>query len=223
MEAQKGGRVLVIDKPDSGSGRRRHVARPAIRRGDESFVIVTGANDVLGGGYSSRLNEEVRIKRGLSYGASSRLGVHKDAGLFMASAQTRNDAAAQVATIFKSELAKLAAQSIDASELVPRKASLSGNYARGLETGGGLVSAVASLTTFDLPLSTLNTYLPQVQSVTAPEVQQFASDHLGVNDANLVIVGDGRQFLGELKKDFPNVEVIPVDKLDLNNASLVKP
>src|SRR5262249_31451923 len=111
---------------------------------------------------------------------------------------------------------------VAAAELVPRKAALSGNYARELETGAGLVSAVASLTAYELPLSSLNDYLPKVEKVTAGEIQNFATKHLGAGVASVIIVGDGRQFLAELKKRFAKVEVIAVDKLDLNRAGLVK-
>jgi len=69
----------------------------------------------------------------------------------------------------------------------------------------------------------LNDYLPQVQEVTAPQIQRFAARNLGPGDASIVIVGDGRQFLTELKKRFSNVEVIALDKLDLNRGSLAKP
>jgi len=219
---QKGGRVVVVDKPDAGQA-AVYLVRPTIRRADKDYAIGRVANGVLGEGYSSRLNQEVRIKRGLSYGAGSGLGVRKDSGLFTASAQTRNDATPEVATLLETELTRLATEPVAASELIPRKASLSGNYARQLETGSGLVSAVVSLMTCDLPLSSLNDYLPKVQKVTAPQIQQFARKHLGAGDASLVIVGDGRQFLTELKKRFPNAEVIPVDKLELNKAGLLKP
>ena len=67
----------------------------------------------------------------------------------------------------------------------------------------------------------------QIESTTAQvnaaEIESFAKKHLSYDDASFVIVGDGRQFLADLKKEFPNVEVIPVDKLDLNSAKLVKP
>jgi zinc protease len=219
---EKSGRVVVVDKPDAGQA-AVCVARPTIRRADQQYAIGRVANGVLGEGFSSRLNQEVRIKRGLSYGASSGLGARKASGFFTASAQTRNDAAPEVASLLKAELARLATEPVAAAELVPRKAALSGNYARELETGAGLVSAVVSLTAFDLPLSSLNDDLPRVQKVTVPQIQRFASKHLAAAGASVIIVGDGRQFLPELKKRFPNVEVIPVDKLDLNKAGLVKP
>jgi zinc protease len=220
-EVQQGGRVVVVDKPDAGQA-AVSLVRPTIRRADKDYAIARVANSVLGEGYSSWLNHEIRIVRGLSYGASSRLGTRKDGGLFSASAQTRNDAAAEVATLMKTELTRLATEPVEEAELVARKAALSGNYARSLETGAGLVGNVASLAVYDLPLS-LNDYLPQVQLVTAAQVQQFAANSLSTNDASIVIVGDGRQFLADLKKQFSNIEVIPVDKLDLNKAGLIKP
>jgi zinc protease len=221
-EPQKGGRVVVVDKPDAGQA-AVFVVRPAIRRADKDYAIGRVANGILGEGFSSRLNREIRIKRGLSYGARSSLGARKDGGLFSASAQTRNDAAPEVATLLGAGLTLLATEPVAAAELVPRKAALSGNYARALETGAGLVFAVASLTSCDLPLSELNDYLPQIQEVTAQEIQSFAAKNLAAGDASIVIVGDGRQFLPELKNRFPNTEVIPVDKLDLNHAALLKP
>ena len=218
---QKGGRVVVVDKPDAGQA-AVCVARATIRRADKQYAVGRVANGVLGEGYSARLNEEVRIKRGLSYGASSSLGTRKESGLFLALAQTRNDAAPEVAMLLKSELGRLASEPVGAAELVPRKAALSGNYARQLQTGAGLVSAVAALAAYQLPLSSLNDYLPQVQKVTAPQIQRFARKQLGAGDASIIIVGDARQFLPELKKRFPDTELIPVDKLDLNQAGLVK-
>lgn len=220
--ARPGGRVVVVDKPDAGQA-AVYVARPTIRRADKEYAIGRVANGVLGEGFSSRLNHEIRIKRGLSYGASSSLGAHKDGGLFTAAAQTRNDAAPEVASLMKTELARLAAETVTDAELVPRKAALSGNYARGLETAAGLVSTAATLTECDLPMSSINDYLPRAQKVTAAEIQRFASRNFRAEDASIVIVGDVRQFAAELKAQFPNAQIIPVDKLDLDSAALVKP
>ena len=222
VTTQAGGRVVVVDKADAGQA-AVYVVRPSIRRADKEYAVGRVANGVLGEGFSSRLNHEIRIKRGLSYGAGSSLGARKDGGIFSARAQTRNDAAPEVAALMKSELTRLAVEPVGDAELVPRKAALSGDYARGLETGAGLVSVVASLVEDDLPLSSVNNYLPRVQKVTAKEIERFAAKYLSVGDASVVIVGDARQFMADLKTRFPEAEIIPVDKLDLNNATLVKP
>jgi zinc protease len=221
VSASPGGRVVVVDKPDAGQAAVLLV-RSGIRRGDPDYEIARVANAVLGEGFSARLNEEIRIKRGLSYGASSRFDMRRDGGLFVESAQTRNDAVPEVAELLSSELTRLSASEVSTEEMIPRKAALSGNYSRSLETGSGLTGAIASLITYDLPLTSLNSYLPRVQSVTAAQIQAFAARDLSRSEASIVIVGDGRKFLNALRLKFPNTEVIPIANLDLNVGSLKK-
>ncbi|MFX8585654.1 insulinase family protein, partial [Acinetobacter baumannii] len=90
--------VIAIDLPGSGQAAVL-VAAPSIRRSDPDYYKVEVANGVLGGGYSARLNEEVRVKRGLSYGAGSRVTEMAKAGMFSASAQTKNESAVEVADL----------------------------------------------------------------------------------------------------------------------------
>ena len=90
-------RVIVIDKPDAGQA-AVFVARTGLRRTDPDYFRGIVANSVLNG-YSGRLNQEIRIKRGLSYGAGSSLDVRRDVGPFSASAQTKNESGAVVADL----------------------------------------------------------------------------------------------------------------------------
>ncbi len=215
-------RVLVIDKPGAGQAAVL-LTRPAISRTDPDYYAGLVTNAVLGGGYSSRLNREVRVNRGLSYGASSGLSARRTGGIWTASAQTKNPTAPDVATLFETQLQKMSDASVSQAELAPRKASLSGNYARDLETGAGLVGEIAGLAVYDLPLSQIGDYLTSVQAVSPDDVKRFAGEHLPNQGASVVIVGDAQKFLPALKKAFPNVVVIPVAQLDLNRADLRKP
>jgi zinc protease len=108
------------------------------------------------------------------------------------------------------------------SELTPRKATLIGGFGRSLETTEGLVGQIASLALYGLKLDEINNYIASVQAVTAPQIQKFAGARLGVKDADIVIVGDAKDFIEPLRKQFPNVEVIKRDDLDLNSATLRK-
>ena len=72
---------------------------------------------MLGGGYSARLNQEIRIRRGLSYGSGSSLDARREPGPFVASTQTRNDAAAEVLGLILAEMRRLGAEPISAAEL----------------------------------------------------------------------------------------------------------
>jgi zinc protease len=80
---------VVIDMPDAGQA-GVVVARPGIRRADDRYYPLAVANTVLGGGFSSRLNQEIRIKRGLAYGAGGSVATGRDIGLISARTQTKN-------------------------------------------------------------------------------------------------------------------------------------
>jgi zinc protease len=214
-------RVVVVDMEHAGQA-AVVLTRAGLKRTDPDYFRALVANSILGGGYSARLNQEIRIKRGLSYGASSMLDVRRNPGPFMAGTQTKNESGALVATILMDELGRLANAPIADTELTPRKAALTGSFARGLETALGLVTQVASLALHGLSLSEINNYINNVQAVTASEVQKIAGTRLGAKDANIIIVGRAKDFIDELRKRFPEVEVIREDELDLNRATLRK-
>ena len=203
-------RVVVIDMPEAGQAAVL-VGRVGLRRADPLYPVAQVTNAVLGGGYSSRLNEEIRIKHGLSYGAGSGFEFRRNAGPFIAGAQTKNESAADVAGIIVDELAKLGHEPVDDVELTPRKASLIGDFGRSLETSSGIASRVAGLALYGLSVDEIRRYIPNVQAVTAADVQKFASAHLG-GDFTIVIVGDAKKFLDPLKKRFGNVEVVPAER-----------
>jgi zinc protease len=99
-------RVIVIDQPGAGQAAVA-VAMRSVPRATADYFPLTLGNTLLGGSFTSRLNQEIRIKRGLSYGTRSSLGVRRDAGAFVASAQTRNDAAPEVVDLILAEVARL--------------------------------------------------------------------------------------------------------------------
>jgi zinc protease len=216
-------RIVVIDKPDAGQAAVT-IARLGIPRNDPDFYTAEATNSVLGGGFSSRLNREIRIKRGLSYGAFSSIAERLETGPFVAAAQTKNESAPEVAQLLLGELEKLATGDPEDAELATRKLALIGTFNRGLETGGGLSGEAASLALYGIPLSELAAYPDRIRAVTPESVRGFTANRLGAKDASVIIVGNARIFLEDLKKQFPDstVEVIPVDNLDLDNPSLIK-
>jgi zinc protease len=195
------------------------IGRTGIRRADPGYMQALVANSVLGGGYSSRLNQEIRIKRGLSYGAGSSFAPRATVGPFTARSETKNESAAEVAGIITGELRRLSVNDVPEAELTPRKAALVGEFAQSLETTSGIVGEVSSLALYGLPLTEINRYISGVQSVTAPQLRQFASTTLA-GDPNVVIVGDAKQFEPALRKQFEHVEVIPLAELDLASPTL---
>lgn len=213
-------RVIVIDKPDAGQAAVL-VTRAGINRKDPDYFRGIVANSVLSG-YSGRLNQEIRIKRGLSYGASSSLQARRDVGPFVATAQTKNQSGAQVAELLLGEVRRLSTAPLSDAELVPRKAVLVGDFSRTLEQVNGLVGQVGALALQGLRLDEINHFISNVQAIKAVDVQRFAGTRLDANGASIIVVGNAKEFLPELEKQFRNVEVIPMAELDLSSASLRK-
>ena len=213
------GRVVVIDMPDAGQA-AVVVAKRGIARRDPAYFRALVANSVLGGGYSSRLNQEIRIERGLSYGARSWFEPRVTAGPFFARVETKNESAPEVARLIADAMKRLGAAGVEASELTPRKAVLIGEFGRSLETTAGIVSEVSTLALHGLPLTEIDRYVGGVQSVTDGQVRSFAAASLRASDSSIVIAGNASAFLPELQKQHESVEVVPIAELDLGSPTL---
>ena len=224
-------RILVVDLPNSGQAAVKYVKMIDMGRvrcelsvctTTESYFPATVMNSVLGGGYSSRLNQEIRIKRGLSYGAGSGFGWRSAQTNFSTSTQTKSESAAEVAELVLAEVAKLGQTAVTSAELDPRRLVLTGDFGRDLETTAGLADRIADLYSFDLSPGELNSYVKNVRAVTTGQIRDFASRSLMGGD--IVIVGDAKLFADDLKKRFPSmmINTIPADALDLSKESLRK-
>lgn len=221
MKVSPAPRVVVVDLPAAGQA-AVVVGRPGLSRADAAYAVSVVTNSVLGGGYSSRLNEEIRIKRGLSYGANSSFDLRRDTGPFLASAQTKNESAGEVAGLIVDEMNKLGTTPVADDELGPRKAVLIGGFGRQLETNSGIVGRIGTLALYGLKLDEINRYISGVQAVGSADIQKFAAAHLAGNESSVVIVGDAKKFLPALQQRFKDVDVIPIDALDVNSATLRK-
>ena len=217
--AASGRRTLLVDLPKSGQAAVTFGTR-GVARTDAQFFPLLVANSILGGGYSARLNQEIRIKRGLSYGANSSFGQRWAPGPVVASAQTRNDAAVQVVELMDSELTKIGTSLVTPEELAARSASLIGGFGRSVETVSGLAGQLSQLASFDLPLEKLQSYVADVSAVTPEQVKAIAAQIYNPKTANIVVVGDGDVFFSAFKKKRQDVERIPADQLNLDSPTL---
>jgi len=214
-------RAVAVDMPGAGQAAVT-VVRPAIPRGDPAYYTGVVANTVLGGGYSARLNAEIRVKRGLSYGAGSSLIARRTTGSFSARAQTKNESAPQVLDLIRAEMAKLAEAPAGAEELKARKSVLVGGFGRQLATTGGLADILGDLALYGEPLDEITRYTAKVEAVSAADVQAFAAKALTPQGASVIVTGDAKAFAEPLKAKAPGLEVIPLADLDLDSPTLRK-
>ena len=172
-------------------------------------------NSVLGGNFSSRLNQEIRIRRGLSYGVSSQLDARPQGGALYIVVQTRNAAAAEVVTLVQAELDRLIAAPVPDEELAARKAALIGGFGRSIETTAGLGNAMRSLVVAGLPVRELRGRIAALTAVTADAVQRFAASHLAAGGRRVVVAGEGAEFGAALQAQAPALVTVKQGALDL--------
>lgn len=147
------------------------IGQPGIRRNDPDFMALLVGNHILGGGgFVSRLMEEVREKRGLTYGVSSHFSPGLHAGAFVVGLQTRPDQAEQARSLSQEVLEKFVAQGPTEQELRAAKANLIGGFALRIDSNSKLLANVANIAWNDLPLDYLDQWTQKIEALTVADV-----------------------------------------------------
>ena len=210
--AARPGRVVAIDVPGLEEATVT-VASRSITRSNPSYYAVELANELLGGGESSRLSADIRVRRGLTYDASSEVDEYRDAGLFTASVQTAVGAAPDVAALLLGQLTALARAAPSADELAARKAELVGDFYRGSATSEGLADLLTKDALYGVDLTEISSYAKRVGAVSAADVQAAAKQLADPAAAVVVIVGDAARFMPALRARFPGARLTRPDGL----------
>ncbi|KQY84925.1 pitrilysin family protein [Brevundimonas sp. Root1423] len=211
-------RIVVVDLPGAGQAAVAAAVRGP-RRSDPAFYPLAVVNSVIGGGQNGHLFQEVRAKRGLSYGANSSLGARVDGGLLSAATQTKNESAAEVVALVLAEFDRLKTEAVTEQAVTDREAFITGGFSRAVETTGGLGGVLSDAVTYGLPLTEVETYVGKINATT-PEGVTAAAQAVGSDQAYVVVVGQSAMFIDALRAAHPDVVVIPSAQLDLNSATL---
>jgi zinc protease len=211
-------RIVAVDKPDAG--RTALLAgRVAIARTSPDFSTATVAMAILSG-YSGRLNQEIRVKRGLSYGAGAQLIARRDPGLFLASTLVDHTKVDEATRVVLATLTELGTTPAAARDLERRQAVVLGGFYRGIETTDGIVATLGEFALHGLPLTDLSLFVPRIEAVRAQDVCAFARATIA-HDLFVVLVGDASRFVETLRAEYAAVEVIPFADLDLSRGDLI--
>ena len=209
-------RIVIVDKPDSG--RTALVAgRVTIERRSPDYYAGLVATAVLSG-YSGRLNQEIRVKRGLSYGAHASLAARRMPGLFTASTLIDHTRAVEATGVTLTTLHSLVDAPPTDEDLVKRKATITGGFFRQIETIDGIAGAVSDHALYGVPLDELGAFARRVEAVDAVSVRDVAERAM-VTDTFVVLVGDASKFAEELATTH-DVRVIAAADLDLGSPTL---
>jgi len=159
-------------------------------RSDAAFFPAFVLNHILGGGgFGSRLMEEVREKRGLVYGVYSYFVPLAVPGPFVISLQTKGDQAAEAEAVVRSVLKEMADGQITAKQLADSQANLSGSFAQRMDSNRERVGLISMIGLYNLPLNYLSRWTNRVDAVTLDQVKQQAARFLDPATWNRVRVG----------------------------------
>ncbi|XPG55219.1 pitrilysin family protein [Variovorax sp. 375MFSha3.1] len=166
------------------------IGQPGYPRKDPDHFALTLGNYVLGGGgFVSRLMNEVREKRGLTYSIYSGFAPGLEAGAFRIGFQTRPDQAEEAVKVSREVLAKFVAEGPTAAELKAAKDNLIGGFPLLLDSNRKLIGNVANIAWHDLPLDYLDTWTARMNAVTAADVKAAFQRKLQPERMVTVVVG----------------------------------
>ena len=182
------GETIRIEHPSS----QVHIllGQPGLKRGDPDYFPLYVGNHILGGGgFVSRLYEEIREKRGLSYGAYSYFAPRREAGPFTASLQTRGGQEEQALQVMRETIRAFIEQGPTPEELEAAKKNISGGFPLRLDSNSKILGYVAMIAFYGLPLDYLDTFIEKVNAVTLEQIQDAFGRRLQLERFVTVMVG----------------------------------
>jgi len=166
------------------------LGQPSIARGDPDYFALLVGNYVLGGGgFSSRLTDQVREKRGLTYGVDSYFAPSRQPGPFGISLQTKKENTNEALALVRQIVAKYVAEGPTDAELKAAKDNLVNGFPLRIDSNRKLLTNVANIGWYGLPLDYLDTWTAQINKVTREQVRAAFQRHVHPDAMATVIVG----------------------------------
>jgi zinc protease len=190
--------VVIVDRPSAVQSVLSFTNPADLKPGSEDAVAAQIMNTILGGSSSARLFMNLREKNGYTYGAYSSLSPDKIQGRFNASASVRNAVTDSAAAEFMNELKKIRTEKISADELKLAKASITGNFARSLESPATVAFYAINTAMYGLPADYYANYLKKVEAVTAEDVQRVAQKYIKPEQQYIIAVGNASEIADKL-------------------------
>jgi predicted Zn-dependent peptidase len=184
--------VIIVDREGSAQTQIR-VGNLAIERGHDDWIPLQVANQVLGGGASSRLFMDLRERRSLTYGAYSSVEEREQVAPFTAVAAVRTDVTARAMEAFFEHLVAISSEAASEEETVLARQYLSNSFPLSIDTSGKIASMVAGLRGYGLPDTYWETFRTRIRAVTAAEALTAARAHIRPEQMVVVLVGEAAQ------------------------------
>jgi predicted Zn-dependent peptidase len=189
--------IYLIDKPGAAQSSFR-IGAVGVPRSTSDYFALTVMNTILGGSFTSRLNQNLREARGFTYGAGSRFDMRRAAGPFLASAEIVTAKSDSALLEFMKELNGIR-QAVPAAELSRAKRYLQLQLPGNFETTQEIAAALVPVALYGLPLDYYNNYVQSIEGVTQADVARVAQQYINPGSLAIVIVGDRKTIEAGLK------------------------
>lgn len=189
--------VYLIDKPGAAQSSFR-IATVGVPRSTRDYFALTVMNTILGGSFTSRLNNNLRETKGYTYGARSQFDMRRAAGPFIASAEIVAAKTDSALIEFMKELTAIR-QSVPPEELSKAKRYLQLQLPSDFETTQQIAGALVPVAMYGLPLDYYNNYVQNIEAITPADVERVARQYVNPGSLAVVIVGDRKSIEPTLK------------------------
>jgi zinc protease len=167
------------------------MGRIGISRQDPDYYAVSIMNYILGGGgFTSRLMDNIRDNRGLAYDVHSMFSAQKEPGAFSVRIQTKNESANEVISETLKEIGRIRSELVSDKELADAKAYLTGSFALRMDTSAKIAGILTSIEIYSLGLDYPQKYPAIIQAVTREDLLRVAKKYLDPDRMVIVVVAN---------------------------------
>lgn len=210
--------IDFVDMPNAVQSNISLTNNVDLKMKDPDYHSVLIANKILGGGFNSYLNMNLREEHGYTYGARSSVGADKYASRFRAGASVRNEVTDSAVVQTLKEIERIKKEPVDADALNNAKAKYVGDFVLALEKPETIARYALNIKINDLPDDFYSTYLEKINAVSTEDVTRVANKYFKSENARIVVVGKGSDVIVNLEKTG-----IPVKYYDTYAKPVVQP
>ncbi|HPG41196.1 MAG TPA: pitrilysin family protein [bacterium] len=192
-------RVLLVNKDDA-TETRFLIGGYGIKRSNPDYVAIQVINTILGDRFTSWLNDELRVKRGLTYGARSFFRPYKTTGLFAISSYTGNETTFEALDVALEVLNRLHTQGVDEATLSSARNYIKGQFPPQYETSGSLAELLASMFIYDFDEAFINDFQANVDKLTVEKSQEIITKYFPKENLQFVLIGKASELRDKVSK-----------------------
>ncbi len=202
--------INFVDMPNAVQSNLNLTHNVDLKMNNPDYHAVLIANKILGGGFNSYLNMNLREKHGYTYGAGSGIDADKYVGQFSANAAVRNMVTDSSVVNMLQEINRIKTEPVSEEDLKNAKAKYVGDFVLALESPQTIARYALNIKLNDLPKDFYSTYLQKINAVTAEDVNRVANKYFKTENARIIVVGKGSEVVENLEKT--GVPILYFDK-----------